>query len=42
MNFHIAISEDNLLTSDNPVIALDKVEPNNVKLFQYILINSRG
>ncbi len=23
MNFHIAISEDNLLTSDNPVIATD-------------------
>ncbi len=47
MNFHIAISEDNLLTSDNPVIATDNwnqimlpITPNILIEFQEDKINS--
>lgn len=47
MNFHIAISEDNLLTSDNPVITTDNwnqimlpITPNILIEFQEDKINS--
>lgn len=47
MNFHIATSEDNLLTSDNPVIATDNwkqimlpITPNILVEFQENTINS--
>lgn len=47
MNFHIAISEDNLLTSDNSVIATDNwnqimlpITPNILIEFQEDKINS--
>ncbi len=47
MNFHIAISEDNLLTSDNPVIVTDNwnqimlpITPNILIEFQEDKINS--
>lgn len=47
MNFHIAKSEDNLLTSDNPVIATDNwnqimlpITPNILIEFQEDRINS--
>ena len=47
MNFHIAISKDNLLTSDNPVIATDNwkqimlpISPNILIEFQEDSINS--